>query len=125
MKKGYVRIILIVFLLLDTIFSFVQHYQKSLDGDIATIVLGYPEVMHDPFGMKVLLHHEVYGGTNRFFAHWNMSIYFKNIPMIIQQFSNPIESIYLSCALAKTLIQLAIIFILAFLITGEKKTRSF
>ena len=125
MKKGYVRIILIVFLLLDTIFSFVQHYQKSLDGDIATIVLGYPEVMHDPFGMKVLLHHEVYGGTNRFFAHWNMSIYFKNIPMIIQQFSNPIESIYLSCALAKTLIQLAIIFILAFLITGEKKPGHF
>src|SRR5690349_3582624 len=100
MKKGYVRFLLIVFLFLDTFFSFVQHYQKSLDGDVATIVLGYPEVMHDPFGMKVLMDNAVYGGTNRFFAHWNMSTYFKTIPLIIQQFSNPVDSIYLSCALA-------------------------
>ncbi len=125
MKKKHVRLILIVFLFLDIVFSFIQHYNKSLDGDLASIVLGYPEVMHDPFGMNVLLNHEVYGGTNRFFAHWTMSTYFKNAPALLQQFSTPVESIYLSCALAKTLIQAAIIYLLAFLITGEKKPGHF
>lgn len=121
MKKGYVRFILILFLFLDTIFSFVQHYNKSLDGDIASIVLGYPEVMHDPFGMNVILKHEVYGGTNRFFAHWMMSVYFKTVPVLLQAFFSPIESIYISCAIAKTTIQVAIIILLAFFISHSKK----
>jgi len=124
MKKS-LRILFIVFLLLDLIFSFVQHYHKSLDGDMATIILGYPEVMHDPFGVNVILHQQVYGGTNRFFAHWTMSQYFKTAPLLIQNFTSPVESIYISCALAKVIIQAIIILALAFLISGGKDFRSF
>jgi hypothetical protein len=124
MKKS-LRILFIIFLLFDLIFSFTQHYHKSLDGDMATIVLGYPEVMNDPFGMNVVLHQQVYGGTNRFFAHWSMSQYFKTAPLVIQNFTSPIESIYISCAFVKTIIQAIIILALAFLISGSKDIRSF
>jgi hypothetical protein len=124
MKKS-LRILFIVLLLLDLLFSFTQHYYKSLDGDMATIVLGYPEVMNDPFGINVVLHQQVYGGTNRFFAHWTMSQYFKTAPLLIQNFTTPIESIYVSCALAKTIIQAIIILTLAFLISRSKDFRNF
>lgn len=120
MKKFDIRIIFVVLLLLDLCFSFVQHYHKALDGDISNIVLGYPEVMSDPFGLSVLFEHKVYGGTNRFFAHWMMSGYFKHMPLLFQNISSPIESIYLSCAFAKTIIQLMIILALAFMISGVK-----
>jgi hypothetical protein len=123
MKKS-LRILIIVFLIFDLIFSFIQHYHKSLDGDMATIVLGYPEVMHDPFGINVVLHQQVYGGTNRFFAHWTMSQYFKTAPLFIQNFTSPVESIYISCALAKTIIQAIIIVVLAFLVSGGKDVRN-
>jgi len=123
--KRLLRILFIVFLILDLTFSFVQHYQKSLDGDMAPIILGYPEVMHDPFGINVILHQDVYGGTNRFFAHWTLSQYFKSTPLLLQNFTNPIDSIYLSCALAKTFIQVIIILTLAFLISGAKSFKDF
>ena len=120
MKKIDLRIIFAILLLVDLCFSFIQHYHKSLDGDIASIVLGYPEVMSDPLGLNVLLEQKVYGGTNRFFAHWMMSVYFKQLPLLFQNFANPVESIYLACAFAKTIIQLMIMLALSSMISGVK-----
>ncbi len=120
MKKSNLRFLFLVILLADASFSFIQYYHHSLDGDIASIILGYPEVRHDPFGLSVLLENKVYGGTNRFFAHWMMSSYFKSVPFIFQQFTSPVESIYVSCALAKTLMQIFIIWLLACIISGTR-----
>ncbi len=45
--------------------------------------------------------------------------YFKSVPLLFQKFSNPVDSIYLSSALAKTIVQLLIIYLLAIYITGK------
>ncbi|MEO8087401.1 MAG: hypothetical protein ABI763_11305 [Bacteroidota bacterium] len=121
MNKSILKLLILIILFSDLGHSFVQHYHKPLDGDMANIVLGYPEVMSDPFGLNVILEHKVYGGTNRFFAHWMMSVYFKHAPQFFQNFVSPVESIYLSCAAAKIVIQLLIIFSLAYMISGTKK----
>lgn len=125
MNKSFLKILFVILLVFDLCFSFVQHYHKSLDGDMATIVLGYPEVMNDPFGSSAILEHKIYGGTNRFFAHWTMSQYFKNVPLFLQHFATQIESVYLSCALAKTLIQLFIILGLSALISNSRLLLSY
>ena len=50
-----------------------------------------------------------------------MSAYFKTMPFVFQKFVSPIDSIYLSCALAKTVIQVSIIFLIALFICGIRK----
>ena len=120
-KKPY--IILIIILLIDLGYSFYQHYHMPLGGDMAQIVMptptkGYYQVLHDPFGLNALLKNEVYSNPNRFFAHWSVSAYFMNIPLLLQTFIEPIDSIYLSCAIAKIIIQILIIYLLAVYISN-------
>jgi len=116
--------LLVLFLLLDTGFSFIQHSQFPLDGDMANIIVpdkNYEQVLHDPLGLAVLLDNESYAAPNRFFAHWFMSVYFKNIPNTLQVFTNPVDSIYQSSALIKTIIQIVLIYLLAVYICGRKR----
>ncbi|MCB9283182.1 MAG: hypothetical protein H6563_03840 [Lewinellaceae bacterium] len=113
---------LCLFLLLDLGYSFHQHFQMALDGDMASIILpaeGYSAVLNDPFGLRVLLHGEHYPAPNRFFAHWTMSKYFKSVPFLFQAACPPIDSIYAASALAKTLIQGFLIWLLATYISGK------
>ncbi len=120
--KLWLKFLLVSFLLFEIFFSFKRYCYFSIDGDFAPIVLpgkSYQTVMNDPFGMNVLLHDSVYPATNRFFTHWTMSVYFKNVPLLLQNFLSPIESIYSSCALAKTFIQFFLIFLIAFYATGK------
>ncbi len=96
-----------------------------LDGDMSEIILttqnsGYYEVLHDPFGLNVLLNNKIYANPNRFFAHWTTSEYFLNMPFLLQNFVSPIESIYLSCAIAKTFIQILILYLLSVYISNTK-----
>ena len=111
MIKRNLHIILILLLLLDICYSFIQHYHTQLDGDIAGGVVPSSDVqkiLDNPFGLNVLLKNQVYPNPNRFFSHWIFSGYFKTVPLIMQKFADPIDSIYLSCALAKTIIQIII-----------------
>jgi hypothetical protein len=121
MKVTILRYILLIFLVLDISYSFMQHLNTPLEGDLPNIVLGYSEVMSDPFGLNVLLYDKVYGAPNRFFVHYSMSQYFKSFPLLLQNFSDPIDSVYLSCALIKTLTQVCIIFLLTFFISTNGK----
>jgi hypothetical protein len=94
-----------------------------LDGDMSEVILptptkGYYKVLHDPFGLGVLLRGEVYANPNRFFAHWTTSTYFKGMPLLLQRFIDPIDSVYLSAAIAKTLIQILILYLLAVFISN-------
>lgn len=126
-----VKAILILFLLADLSFSFYQHYHMPVGGDMAEIVIPspgkeYDRVLHDPLGLDALLHREKYANPNRFFAHWTTSSYFKTIPPFLQNFVSPIESIYLSIAIAKILIQLLIIYLIAAAVSNSldpSKTR--
>jgi hypothetical protein len=122
-KKIYLTLLIIFFI--DVAYSFYQHYHMPLLGDMADIIIptptkGYYKVLHDPFGMSVLLKNEVYPNPNRFFAHWTTSSYFLYVPLILQKFVNPIDSIYLSCAVSKIIIQLLIIYLLAVFISNTK-----
>ncbi len=123
MLNRYLYIMFLTFLILDTAFSFYQHYRTPLDGDLSEITLPIPDkgsyyVLHDPFGISALVKNEKYLSPNRFFAHWTTSTYFKKVPLFLQKFVDPIESIYLSCAIAKTIIQLLIIYLIAIYISG-------
>ncbi|MFO7656765.1 MAG: hypothetical protein R6W78_06830 [Bacteroidales bacterium] len=121
------KILIIVLLLLifaDTVYSFLQHYSVSLDGDMPTIIVPsepFKTVLKDPFGFNVVVHDSVYSATNRFFAHWSMRGYFRTMPFVFQKITSPVNSVYLSCALAKTIIQVLIIYLLAVYITGKTK----
>ena len=122
MSKHVLYPLLLLLLLLDLGYSFHQHYHVALDGDMAGIILPsewYQPVLNDPFGLQVLLKGDRYAAPNRFFAHWTMSHYFKTTPFFFQRFISPIDSIYATAALAKTLIQLFIIWLLATYISGK------
>ena len=115
--------ILLLFLILDIGYSFLQHYSVAIDGDLADIIIPaerYKPLMNDPFGMQVVLENKKHASPNRFFAHWFTSIYFKNIPLLLQKIVDPIDSVYLACAMIKTMVQVGLIYFLSFFITGRK-----
>lgn len=122
--KNKLHYFFIALLLLDIVYSFHQHTQVELDGDMASVALpspSYRKVLEDPFGLSVLLHHEHYAAPNRFFAHFSMSAYFKTAPALFQSISSPIDSVYLACAAAKSVIQIALIYLLALYISKQGK----
>lgn len=128
LKISLTNKLLVIFFLFvfcaDTVYSFLQHYSVSLDGDMPTIILPsepFKTVLKDPFGFNVVAHDSVYSATNRFFAHWSMRGYFRTMPFVFQKITSPVNSVYLSCALAKTIIQILIIYLLAVYITGKTK----
>jgi hypothetical protein len=121
MKNRNARLFFLLLFLLDTGYSFVQHFHATLDGDMAGIILPaepYRHVLSDPFGLDVLLKNERYAAPNRFFAHVSMSAYFKSVPFWLQHFVSPVQSVYLACAFAKTTIQVLLILLLALYITA-------
>jgi len=100
-----------------------------LDGDMAEIILptpdeGYYDVLHSPLGIDALTKGKKYANPNRFFAHWTASNYFLYTPLFLQKFVTPIESIYLASAIAKTIIQILILYIFALFISNTKKILS-
>lgn len=100
-----------------------QHASAALDGDMADTILPSPwfqKVLTDPFGLSAFLNNEVYAAPNRFFVHWTYSNYFKILPGLLQNIVDPVDSIYIACAIAKTAIQLSLILLLAAYITGKK-----
>lgn len=121
--RRIIYILIPVLLFLDLGYSFLQHSHNILDGDMPGIILPaswYAEVLDDPFAIGVLLEGKEYAAPNRFFCHWGMSKYFKTVPIVLQNITDPINSVYLSCAIVKTGIQVLLIWIIASLITGTK-----
>ncbi len=115
MPKRTAYLLLAAFLLLDSGYSFLQHFHTRLDGDIAPIVVPadkYAKVLDDPFGLGVLSG-ERYCAPNRYFVHAPMVWYFKHVPQAMQAFMAPVDSVYWACALLKTALQLALIGLLA------------
>lgn len=122
MKKQKLLILLLVaFLLGDSVYSFLQYYYTPLDGDIAGGVVPNFEVqqiLNDPFGFHMLSLGDKHVNPNRFFGHLFFKEYMGQVPLWLQNFTDPITSVYLACALLKTTIHLVVIFILAGLVSG-------
>lgn len=118
-KLGYG--LLLLFLLADLSYSFLQHYNQPLDGDLPSCVVPRDDirpVLESPLGFRVLTGEATYLNPNRFFSHWAIYKYFNWAPEALQRFVRPIDSAYLACAIAKTAVQASLIFLLAAFITG-------
>lgn len=127
MVKRNWQYLLLLFVILDSVYSFWQHLHVALDGDMAAIILPgpwYQQVLEDPFGLRVLLKNEVYAAPNRFFAHQLMSSYFKTVPLLLQHWFSPIDSLYQACAWLKIAIQLLLIYLLGVYSSGSYRVLS-
>jgi len=116
LKKIFYAALLIA-VLFDVCFSFKQYSRFPLDGDMAGGVVpanDVKKILADPLGISVLLKKEVYPNPNRFFAHWSVYKYFRTMPTFLQNFTSPIDSVYLSCTIAKIITQVLLIFLLAY-----------
>lgn len=122
MTRKLIYSILLLLLFTDIIYSFAQHVSQPLDGDLAWNIVPSNDVkpiLESPLGTAVFERSKPYSNPNRFFCHWMIKTYFENVPLVLQNFVQPIDSVYLSCAFSKILIQLMIIFMLAMAITGS------
>jgi len=120
--KKYLTLLFLILFLVDLIYSFNIHYHTPIGGDLAEIVNPNPNkgsyyVLQHPFGLG----EGKYQNPNRFFAHWTTLKYFKVVPLFLQQFFSPIESLYIAAAIAKTLIQLTFVILFSLLINNSKK----
>lgn len=122
-KNNLFLIFIGIFILSDFTFSFFQYYNTPLQGDLAGHVLPdklIQPVFDDPFGFQLLKTGEPHSNPNRFFAHWAVAMYFQYFPLWLQNFTSPVNSVYLASAIAKLVIQVLFVYILAFFISGSK-----
>ncbi|MFN8417219.1 MAG: hypothetical protein U0U66_12885 [Cytophagaceae bacterium] len=102
-------IIAVIILIAELLYATKQYSHTKVDGDFAAIVLPaewYTKVLEDPLGKSALLDKERYGATNRFTSHYVMHSYFYHVPLLLQKFTNPIESVYLAITIAKLFIHI-------------------
>lgn len=120
-KENLLVLFLTLFLLGDLAYSFVEYYFTPIDGDLTSGV-AYNEhiqkIFDDPIGFKMLITGDKHINPNRFFSHIFQKEYMQAVPLWLQNFTDPITSVYLSCALLKMFIHLLFLFILGGLISG-------
>ena len=122
--RKIIYITLFSLILIDLTYSFVQHLNMPLDGDMAGGIVPSNDVkivLNDPLGLESFTSFEKYPNPNRFFAHYTFYSYFRFVPIYLQSFVSPIESVYLACAIAKILIQIFILIILSLYVKGKTK----
>jgi hypothetical protein len=117
-KHGKIlQYLILLVLLLDTVYTFKQAYGKALDADIVQVVLpaeAYSKVLKDPFGFSVLFHHKSYAGTNRYFCHAAMYLWFRPVHSAVSFFfHDKVTALYVVSALFSALIYLLIVFLFA------------
>lgn len=120
-KEKLLVLFLILFLLGDLTYSFVEYYFTPIDGDLTSGVAfneHIQKIFDDPFGFKMLLSGDNHINPNRFFSHIFHKEYMQAVPLWLQNFTDPITSVYLSCALLKMFVHLLFLFILGGLISG-------
>lgn len=118
-KIWYLSFLLL--LLLDSAYSFLQHYNIPLDGDLPSCVVPRDDIkplLKSPLGLEALSKNTSYLNPNRFFSHWLVYKYFNGVPLFLQKFTNSINSVYLAIAIAKIVIQLGLIVLLAAAVAG-------
>ncbi|MBX2974413.1 MAG: hypothetical protein KF797_15055 [Flavobacteriales bacterium] len=100
----------------DLAYSFMQYLHQPLDGDMAWNIVPSADVapiLVDPLGIGAIAEGRTYANPNRFFCHWIFRAYLGEVPLQLQAFTTPIDSVYLACALAKIVVQAVLIFLLA------------
>lgn len=114
--------LLLIPLVADLAYSYVEHLNATHDGDVVSIALPRPNIiqtLNDPFGLSALLEGQEYAAPNRYFALKTLYLYMRHMPLFLQHFVDPIYSTYMACAIAKTLIQAGFIVLLAYYISSS------
>jgi len=127
-NKILLSLILFLFITLSLSKSYKQYAVSSLDGDVAESVLPYPaiqKIFDDPTGIKTIVNNHKHQGTNRFFSHYFLHKTFRELPILLQHFFDPINSVYQSIAITKLIIQILILFLLTVIISGKTNIFSF
>lgn len=125
-KKKIGKIIIIIcslFILWDIGYSFLQYNGADLDGDFAESILPksyLDKLMEDPLGIKTVIEKDPHFSPNRFFSHWIFYKTFRTLPFLLQNFTDPIHSVYLSCSISKLVMHIVLLILLTLYITGEK-----
>ena len=112
-SNRWIKILIVIILLFDLGYSFVQHYYEPLDGDMVGVILpttDYAPVLQDPFGLSILLEGKKYAATNRYFVHQSVVSWFRYVPFVFQQFTDPVNSVYASAALFKIILQVFLLW---------------
>ena len=121
-------LILFLIVIADLIASYFCYLQTPLLGDLADNVLPAERCKHilsDPIGIKALTTGESYVSSNRFFVHWFIYHYFNQVPLWLQNFTNPVDSVYMCCAFIKTFTHIGISSIFTYWIVGKNNLRSY
>ncbi|RZK51784.1 MAG: hypothetical protein EOO59_14530, partial [Hymenobacter sp.] len=127
MRKPWQLLSLMLAVAVVLALTFVRHYQLRLDGDTAPIVLpraDYAHILHDPFGWDALLHGSQYAGSNRFFAHAEMVLYFRHVPRWLQAVVSPIASLYASAALFNVGVLVLLLYVMGWYASGTRRLGS-
>ena len=114
-------VLLIAFLIFDLSYTFRQFYLTPIDGDMAGGVVPAEDVkpiLERPLGLAVIHADEAYPNPNKFFSHWSFYYYFNLVPNWLQHFVSPLDSVYLACAIAKILMQIILLWLMAVAVTG-------
>lgn len=119
-----ITFLLIIFLIGDVSFSFIQYYNTPLFGDMASHILPDKEiqkVFDDPLGFDALTTGIKHTNPNRFFSHLFLKEYFQHVPFWLQKLTNPINAVYLASSIFKITIQIIFLFLIAAFISSGKK----
>ena len=124
--RNILYLLCVSIVLTDICYSFVQHYNEPLDGDMGESVLplDYIEPLyHDPAGVGMLASGEPHAAPNRFFSHYLMYGTYRWLPFFIQNFTDPIHSLYYSNAVCKTVMQILLVLLLSVVVCGGFRWR--
>lgn len=120
--RRLVWIVAFVLLVADMVLSYDQFYRTPMDGDLPGGVVPAEDVipvLNSPFGLKALVSGEHYPNPNKYFSHQLCYLWFNSVPFLLQRWVTPIESAYLSCAIAKLLMYIALIVLMAVIVSGK------
>lgn len=125
LNRGWLlKFALLCLLIGDSSYSFLQHYAAPFDGDMPAGIVpadDVAQILSRPLGLDALLGNDSYPNPNRFFSHWAFYQAFNNLPFLFNSIAGPLDSAYLSCATIKTLVQVLMILVMAFMVSGRLK----
>lgn len=109
-------VLFFLLLLADLYHAGVQYDSTPLDGDMppgVMITWDVQKIFDDPLGIQVIRTGYGHANPNRFFCHWGFANYFRTAPRLLQQLVDPLQSVYLACALLKIFVHVGIALLLA------------
>ena len=126
--KRLLYFLLLAFLLWDLSYSYYQYSKEQLDGDLQESILpseGYSTLYSSPFGAKAIFENKSYPNTNRFFGHYTLKTVFTHGVWSLQNFTNPVDSVFMAAAISKLIFHFFLLFLLAACVTGYFRMFSF